>query len=320
LNDVPHFHVTEDTLNEIIGRSEPIPAERFSRTLEMLQALYGLAFFYIRVSSRQVRTDLAKGIKDFRREIKQLDAALSHHRWILEPLRLATLDKWLHEKLQSHTSTTSRVSELIHPSQIVVDLEASLKQLTIALTYLERMVQYYDRLTGSANLLEWITENGVGQGQFVRAELSSYFAKGGGINADTRILRNIAELYKYAFEREFSIDSAVSSAKYNEELGDLFLASNEPSKIPRKLISDYSGPALDFACAVIHSLQLRAAFLRQPSDDRWDRRNISLLGKRAATDLELSNKIGDLWTADMKRTRKASKSVNSSDSSKASQD
>jgi hypothetical protein len=301
MNHAPYYYleVTEDTLDEIVG-SEQIPAERRSRAVQMLKFLYDVAFFHLRVSSRQVRTELDKGVKNIRREVEQLSDALARHRWILEPLRLATFDKWLHEKSQSHNPAQSK-DKLLHPPQIVCDLEESLEQLTTAFTYLEKMVHDYDRPKGSADLLKWITENGDGQGQFVRAELSTYFAKGGGINADTLILRNISELYRYLFEREFSINSAIGSVNYNRELGEL--QSEYPLKRPRELISDYSGPSLDFACNVLWSLQLEAAFLPQPSDDPLDHRKISLLGERSATDVELSNRIGDLWTADKKRRR-----------------
>lgn len=305
--------ISEATLNEIIENSEAIPADRISGSLSRLNNLYALAVFYIRASSRGARSELNLAIKDLRREIKHLNDALQFHSWIFEPMRLAAVDKWLQEKSRSTDPMPSQANALANPMESLADLDQSLKQVTDALDHLKDMAQHYDGLEGSLNadLLDWISGNGDGTGQLVRAELSTYFAKGGQIGADTLILRNIAQLYEYAFDRRFSINSVAHTTKYNEELGQLLDSAEDEATVPRQLISDYSGPEIDFVSAVIHSLKLRNAFLRQSTDDPKDRRLISLTGERSATDLELANRIGDLWKNDLRRLNKAAGGLNS---------
>jgi hypothetical protein len=168
--------ISETTLKEIMDNSDVIAPERLPETLERLNTLYALAVFYIRTSSRKVRTDFNKGISDLQRDIKQLSNSLDVHRWMFEPMRLAVLDDWFREKSQNADSALGTIKKPNNPLNNLADVHEPLEELANSLARLENMAQHYDRLNDGWDLLNWVRANGLGTAQIVRAELSSYFA------------------------------------------------------------------------------------------------------------------------------------------------
>lgn len=303
--------ISKTTLDDFFGGSETIPPERIPGTVSRLRTLCAIAAFYARVSSREVRTGLAKGTKALQKTIKELDNALDNHSWIFEPLSLAVEDKRLLENGQGPEIETISCETVSNPWNAVANIGEPLKQLAGALAYLKQMIQCYDALASTnTDLLTWVAEHKTVAGQFVRAELASYLAKGGGVNVDTLILRNIAQLYRFAFDSEFSISSAIGTAKYNDELGELRLDPACAGKTNRELLSDYDGPSLNFASDIICSLQLESLFLPHSPASREKRHDLTWTDGAPLNYLELSNRLGDLWTNDIRRSKaKSSKAV-----------
>lgn len=296
--------ISETTLDEFFGGSEEIPPERIPGTVSRLRTLCALAAFYARVSSREVRTDLAKGTKALQKKIKELDSVLDNHSWIFSPLSLAVEDKRLLENGRDLKIKIDSSETIFNPWLAVANIDEPLKQLAGALAYLEQMIQCYDALASThTDLLTWVTEHNTVAGQFVRAELASYLAKGGGIGVDTLILRNIAQLYRFAFNSGFSINSAIGTAKYNDELGELRLDPACAGKTNRELLSDYDGPSLNFASDIICSLELESLFLPHSPNYREKHRDLTWTGGATINYLVLSNRLGDLWTNDIRRSK-----------------
>src|SRR3954470_2518109 len=102
------LQISEATLAEIAEHSEAIPNERLSGALTMLTTLYALAHFHALTSSRKVRSDLDLGIKDLLHEVRRLDCALQLHRWIFDPMHLASVDKWMQAPPQRLDAMESR--------------------------------------------------------------------------------------------------------------------------------------------------------------------------------------------------------------------
>src|SRR4051794_14726713 len=163
----------------------------------MLTTLYSSAHFHALTSSRKVRSDLDFGIKDLLHEVRQLDCALQLHRWIFDPMHLASVDKWMQANPQRLDAMESR-SVPRNPLETLAYLEDLLEQLTDGLKDLQHDAGAFDRIDTQSALLSWIGQNRGEVGHRVRVELSSYLAKSR-IGADTLIIRNIAELYEYAF-------------------------------------------------------------------------------------------------------------------------
>ncbi|WP_157790876.1 hypothetical protein [Bradyrhizobium elkanii] len=327
---LPH-DLLERTLDKIQANRE-IPPEKLVGTIDRLEILYSIAIVHQQYSSRQMRSDLDLATKDILREIRKLQATLRNTAWMAEPLRLAAIHAWTENK-RPQSSAQTRRTELVVPSDSLQQIEQPLNDLTETLVHLQDTVRDYDLLGDDSALLKWIGQGNTETGQLVRAELSTYFKKGGGIKPDTLIIRHIAELYEYAFDQKFSVTSSAGKAAYENRLGKLELEklnneadSRESSSRP----SQYEGNALRFACAVINCLRLQNIIVpletRSPADDppvTNDKENYNrafALQGRSVPYQHLADRIGHIWKNEAKRKRRASSSSDFDISSDTSDD
>jgi len=334
---LPH-DLLEKILDKIKANRE-IPPEKLNGTIDRLEILYSLAVVHQQYSSRQMRSDLDLATKDILREIRKLQATLRNAAWMAEPLRLAAIHAWTENKRPQTSAQTGR-TELVIPSDSLQRIEQPLNELTRTLVHLQDTARDYDLLGGDSALLNWIGQGNTETGQLVRAELSTYFKKGGGIKPDTLIIRHIAELYEYAFDQKFSVTSSAGKASYEEKLGDLELEgldtrADSPKRVSRP--PQYEGNALRFACVVINCLGLQNIIVpyeqsdlgyepsvtgdREP--DKYDlinyNRTFALRG-RSVPYQHLADRIGHIWKNEAKRERRASGSSDVDISSDASDD
>lgn len=327
---LPH-DLLEKVLDQIQANRE-IPPEKLIGTTDRLELLYSLAVVHQQYSSRQMRSDLDLATKDLLREIRKLQATLRNTAWMEEPLRLAAIHAWTESKRQQSSAQTER-TELFIPSDGLQQIEQPLNQLTETLAHLQDTASDYDLLGDDSALLKWIERGNTDTGQLVRAELSTYFKKGGGIRPDTLIIRRIAELYEHAFDQKFSVTSSAGKVSYEEKLGDLALDGLDTGADSSKKVSkppQYEGNALRFACVVINCLGLQNIIIpletRNPADDATatdDKENYNrtfALQGRSVPYERLADRVGHIWKNEAKRKRKASSSSDLDISSDASDD
>lgn len=308
-----------DHLLDQIQVSREIPPEKLVGTIDRLEFLYSLAIFHKQYSSRQMRSNLDLATNDLLREIRKLQTTLRNTAWMAEPLRLEAVHTWIENSRSEPSSTETRSADLVMPSDSIQQLETPLNELTEALVHLQDTAKEYDLLGNDSALLEWIEQGSSEMGQLVRAELSTYFQKGGGIKPDTLIVRHIAKLYEYAFDLKFSVTSSVGKVSYLNKVGNLDLQKLTPGAASRENISrpsQYEGPALRFACAVINCLGLQNIVFpleaRNPDDDpavtnyKENHNRMLALQGREVPDKQLADRIGHIWKNDAKRKRQAS--------------
>lgn len=326
-------HDLLETILDQIQANREIPPEKLIGTIDRLELIYSLAIFHKQYSSRQMRSDLDLATNDLLREIRKLQVTLRNSEWMVEPLRLVAVHAWIENERSKPPSTETRRADLVMPSDSIQQLETPLNELTEALVHLQDTAKEYDLLGNDSALLKWIERGNTETGQLVRAELSTYFQKGGGIKPDTLIIRHVAELYEYVFDQKFSVTSSAGKVSYENKLGEIALERLNAGVDSRENISrpsQYEGPALRFACVVINCLGLQNIFspleTRNSDDDaaltnyKENRNRMFALQGREVPDKRLADRIGHIWKNDAKRKRRASRSSDSDISSDASHD
>jgi hypothetical protein len=300
------LYISENTLDEILATMRdprPIARDRRPKIVERLRDLYLAVHIEHRLAPMNTRTDLDKALKPLLRQALDLQRRIGDDeiQWMNKILSIAALDLYVQSKKSGAPSET-----YIQPHDILQRTEVSLNDFSKLLNHLCTMIEQFDKLDPE-QYAEWIGSAGTEKEVYIRNEVTPHFRKRGGLGPDTIAVRHIAEIYEFAFERQFSINP-----RENYKL------RSDGIEIDPSLRTRFSGRAVEFACAVARVLKIGGIFVpyreKDPSathQDAQSRIDILTMNKEMALVRErvpenlLINRIGDLWINDSRRREKA---------------
>jgi hypothetical protein len=300
------LYITEDTLDEILAAMRdplPIAPDGRPQIVERLRELYLAVHVEHRLAPMNTRTDLDKALKPLLRQSLDLQRRIGDDeiQWMNKILSVAALDLYVQSKKSGAPSET-----YVPPPDILQKTESALRDFSKLLTHLCTMMDQFDELDPE-EYAEWIKSAGNKKEIYIRNEITPHFRKRGGVGPDTIAVRHIAEIYEFAFGRQFSINPRENYERGRDDI------KIDPSKVAR-----YSGRAVQFACAVIKVLKIGGILVPHteknlptiPPDVDPSEIDILALNKELAFAREdvqegrLINRIGDLWINDSRRREK----------------
>lgn len=300
------LYISESTLDEVLaGMRDPLPLAQDKRPqiVKRLRDMYLAVHIEHRLAPMGTRTDLDKALKPLLRQSLDLQRRIGDEeiQWMNKILSVAALDRYVQSKKSGASSNT-----YVPPPNILERTESALSDFSKLLEHLCNMIDHFDKLDPN-EYAEWIGSAETEREVYVRNEITPHFRKRGGLGPDTIAVRHIAEIYEFAFERQFSINPRENYKRDDDDV-----------EIDPSMLARYSGKAIEFACAVAHVLKIGGIFVpyreKDPSaihpngQSRIDvlalNREMALAGERVAEG-RLINRIGDLWINDSRRQRKA---------------
>lgn len=191
---------------------------------------------------------------------------------IAEPLNWAWRDlKANQEQIQTGQKSLAPGSNV---SEILDRLDSALDEIATLMGHLRTTSDHLDKADDNERLC-WILNAKNKAQMFARHHLHSLFRKRGGLNLDTHIVREIADLYEFSFGKPFSAYTPNSTDKRDED---------DPQ---------YKGPSITFACEVLLALEL-SHLIAPISGHATDHRVL------------LCDRIGHIWKNDRKRSHDSS--------------
>ena len=307
-NEFVELYITENALDEILaamGDPHPIAPTKHQGVIERLRELYLAVHTEHRLAPMNTRTKLDKTLKPLLRQSRDLQQRIGDDgiQWMNKILSIAALDLHLQSK---KSGTSSEKGTYIPPQDILERTEKSLSDFSKLLNHLCSMIDQFDKLEPEEYPI-WIGNAGNGREIYIRNEIVPHFRKRGGIGPGTIAVRHIAEIYKFAFERPFSINPREPYERGRDDI------EVDPANLPR-----YSGRSVKFACAVVRALKIDGIIV--PLTDKYlsatepdldkSQLDISALSRELAFAGEtvreswLINRIGDLWINDSRQQEK----------------
>jgi hypothetical protein len=304
--------ISESTVDAILaamGNAPEAAHDKRPQIVNRFRELVLVVHTEHRLSSMNTRTKLDKTLKPLLRDVSSLRRRIGDDElyWMNELLSVTALDLYVTSKKSANAHATSRY---VPPSGILEQTEGPLRNFETLLNHLCDMIEQFDRVDPS-EYYTWIGSAGSKREVYIRNEVVPHFRKRGGIGPDTIAVRGIAEIYEYVFDRPFNVNSIEDTPRYQQQR-DKLDASSIKATLPR-----YAGTAIRFSCAVIKALQLEgffAAYSQGKKSEKAERedqfepqewKRASALMGRQISETHLINRVGDIWTNDSRRRKKA---------------
>lgn len=305
-------NISESTVDEVLDAMDDPPAvahDKRPQIAALFRELILVVHTEHRLSSMNTRTKLDKTLRPLLRDVtslrRRIDGDELH--WMNKLLSVVALDLYVTSK---KSADTPDATHYVPPNDILEQTEGPLRKFETLLNHLCDMIEQFDRVDPS-EYYTWIGSAGSKRELYIRDEVVPHFRKRGGIGPDTIAVRGIAEIYKYAFDRPFIVNSIEDTPRYQQQRGK-HDARGIKATLPR-----YAGTAIRFSCAVIKALRLEGFFAAYSQDrakietaetedqlepPEWKR--ASALMDQHISEAHLINRVGDIWTNDSRRRKK----------------
>ncbi|MGY4156309.1 hypothetical protein ACVINW_002151 [Bradyrhizobium sp. USDA 4461] len=304
--------ISESTVDEVLATMrdpQEVARDKWPRIADLFRQLVLVVHTEHRLSSMNTRTKLDKTLRPLLRDVSSLRRRIGDDElyWMNKLLSVAALDLYVKSTQSTNPDEPNRY---VAPHDILEHTVAPLSDFERLLNHLCDMIEQFDRVD-PGEYYTWIGSAGSKREVYIRDEVVPHFRKGGGIGPDTIAVRRIAGIYEYAFDRRFNVNSIDDTLGYLKRRDDRD-ARGVKANLPR-----YSGPGIEFSCAVIKALQLDGFFSaygqdkstlekKQREDQHGppDWKRASALMERQISEVQLINRIGDIWRNDSKRSKK----------------
>ncbi|MCW2189492.1 hypothetical protein AB7M45_002262 [Bradyrhizobium elkanii] len=301
--------ISESTVDEVLATMrdpQEVARDKWPRIADLFRQLVLVVHTEHRLSSMNTRTKLDKTLRPLLRDVSSLRRRIGDDElyWMNKLLSVAALDLYV------KSTNPDEPNRYVAPHDILEHTVAQLSDFERLLNHLFDMIEQFDRVD-PGEYYTWIGSAGSKREVYIRDEVVPHFRKGGGIGPDTIAVRRIAGIYEYAFDRRFNVNSIDDTLGYLKRRDDRD-ARGVKANLPR-----YSGPGIEFSCAVIKALQLDGFFSaygqdkstlekKQREDQHGppDWKRASALMERQISEVQLINRIGDIWRNDSKRSKK----------------
>ncbi|MBM7486726.1 hypothetical protein ACVWWI_000158 [Bradyrhizobium sp. USDA 3686] len=303
--------ISESTVDEVLaamGDPPEVAHDKRPQIASMFRELILVVHTEHRLSSMNTRTKLDRTLRPLLRDVASLRRRIGDDElhWMNKLLSVAALDLYVTSKKSADTTDAARY---VPPNDILEQTEGPLRNIETLLNHLCDMIEQFDRVDPS-EYYAWIGSACSKREVYIRDEVVPHFRKRGGISPDTIAVRGVAEIYKYAFDRPFNVNSIEDTPRYQQQR-DKLEARGIKATLPR-----YAGTAIRFSCAVIKALKLEGFFAAYSQDRKietaetedqlerpeWKRASALMGGHISET--HLINRIGDIWTNDSRRRKK----------------
>jgi hypothetical protein len=304
--------ISESTVDEVLaamGDPPEVAHDKRPQIVNLFRELILVVHTEHRLSSMNTRTKLDKTLRPLLRDVASLRRRIGDDElhWMNKLLSVAALDLYVKSKKSADTPDATRY---VPPNGILEQTEGPLRNFERLLKHLCDMIEQFDQVD-SSEYYTWIGSAGSHREVYIRDEIVPHFRKRGGVGPDTIAVRGIADIYEYAFDRPFNVNSIEDTPRYQQQR-DKLDAGGIKATPPR-----YAGSAISFSCAVIKALQLEGFFAAYSQDrttiektEREDQleppewKRASALMGRQISEPHLINRVGDIWTNDSRRRKK----------------